>query len=434
MKQFDLRIEKMAFGGEGLAREPSGKVVFVPYTLPGELVRVGIFEEYKDYARGMVLEIIEASPHRLTPPCRYYGVCGGCQFQHATYEEELRIKEAVLRDLFFRQGYKIELPLRGIIPSGEIYHYRNRLRLHVENQVLKMGFVKKGTHEVLKIEECLLGEKILNDLLRELYVSPAWINLAQYCKRIKLESSPLEGKTTLLFWSSLPPLREDLEKLYNLTGLKSIFYLVRGARPVGPFPETSAQAGRRLFSAWGDLIYYISPGVFTQTNWEINLKIMSKILELSQGAEQILDLHCGMGNFLLPLVKELPLAKEFSGVDTDIRAIEDGLYTAEKNRLDGRLELRRLSALEALYEAIQSGKKYDLVLLDPPRGGCKELVRHLPEVARDKLIYLSCDAPTLVRDVNLLEKVGFNLLELYLFDMFPRTYHFEVLAHLQRRG
>ncbi|BAU23712.1 hypothetical protein THC_1345 [Caldimicrobium thiodismutans] len=432
MKQFDLKIEKMVFGGEGLGRSSSGKVVFVPYTLPGELVRVGIYEEYRDYARGMVLEVLEASPHRINPPCRYYGLCGGCQFQHATYEEELRIKERVLKDLFFRQGYKREIPLRGIIPSEKIYHYRNRLRLHVENHILKMGFVKKGTHEVLKIEECLLGEDILNELLKELYAESPWINMAFYIKRIKLESSPLDGKATLLFWTSLSPRREELEQLCKLKTLKSIFYLMKGARPVGPFPEDAPFAGRRLFASLSGLIYYIQPGVFTQTNWEINLKIMQKIGELTQGTERILDLHSGMGNFLIPLVKGNPSAKAFLGVDTDIRAIEDGLFTAEKNNLDGRLELRRMSAMEALYEAVQSGEKYDLVLLDPPRGGCKELLRLLPDVAEDKILYLSCDAPTLVRDIILLEKAGFTLSEIYLFDMFPRTYHFEVLALLQK--
>lgn len=432
MKLIDLEIEKMVFGGEGLARAPSGKVVFVPYTLPGELVRVVIFEEYKDYARGLVHEILSASPQRINPPCRYYGICGGCQFQHATYEEELRIKEKVLRDLFSRQGYKKEIPLREIIPAKKIYHYRNRLRLHVEAPILKIGFVKKGTHEVLKIEECLLGEDILNELLNELYSAPAWINISLYSKRIRLESSPLDRKATLLFWTSLPPRREDLEELCKLQTLKSIFYLLKGARPVGPFPEEVPLAGRRLLASLSGLIYYIQPGVFTQTNWEINLAIMQKISELARGSERILDLHSGMGNFILPLVKENSLAKEFLGVDTDIRAIEDGLYTAEKNRLDGRLELRRMSAMEALYEAVQAGKKYDLVLLDPPRGGCKELVRLLPDIAEDKILYLSCDAPTLVRDITLFEKAGFTLSEIYLFDMFPRTYHFEVLAHLQK--
>lgn len=434
MKEEIVTIEKVLYGGDGLARLSSGKVVFVPYTLPQERVKIAVMEEYRDYAVGHPLEIIEPSPERIPPPCRYYGVCGGCQFQHMPYERELEIKEAILKELFQRQGFKGELPLKGVIPSPKLYHYRNRLRLHVENHILKMGFVKRGTHEVLKIEKCLLGDELLNEVLKALYENPSWINIAFHAKRLRLELSPLDKKVCIVFWTTLPPDKRDIKELLKIPSVKSIFYFTRGARPEGPYPEDAPFSGRKLFHAILGLIYYLQPGIFNQTNWEINLEIMKKILELACGAERVLDLHSGMGNFLFPLVKELSEAKEFLGVDTDLRAIEDGIFTAEKNNLNGRLELRKMSALEALYEAFQEGKTYDLVLLDPPRGGCKELMRLLPEVASHKIIYISCDPPTLIRDILLLEKGGFELKDLYLFDMFPRTYHFEVLSLLQRRG
>ncbi|PMP64578.1 MAG: 23S rRNA (uracil(1939)-C(5))-methyltransferase RlmD [Caldimicrobium thiodismutans] len=434
MKQETVIIEKVLYGGDGLARLSSGKVVFVPYTLPQEKVKIVLLEEYKDYAVGYPLEIIEPSPERIPPPCKYYGLCGGCQFQHLPYERELEIKRDILKELFLRQGFKGELPLKGIIPSPKVYHYRNRLRLHVENHIFKMGFVKRGTHEVLKIEGCLLGDKLLNEVLQGLYENTCWINMAFYVKRLRLELSPLDSKVCLLFWTILPPEKRDLKELTLIPSVKSIFYFIKGARPKGPYPEQAPHAGRRIFQGALDLIYYSQPGVFNQVNWEINLEIIKKICELAGEAERVLDLHSGMGNFLLPLVKHLSEAKEFLGVDTDIRAIEDGIYTAEKNELNGRLELRKMSALEALYEAFQEGKTFDLVLLDPPRGGCKELMRLLPEVASHKIIYISCDPPTLIRDILLLQKEGFELKELYLFDMFPRTYHFEVLSLLQRRA
>jgi len=431
--QATVLIEKILYGGEGLARLPSGKVVFVPYTLPGERVRIIVHEEYKDFARGHPVEILEASPERSQAPCRYYELCGGCQFQHLPYERELKIKEENLRELFQRQG-RGEVPLREVIPSPRLYQYRNRLRLHVESHPFKMGFVKKGTHEVLKIEECLLGERPLNEVLRNLYQSEVWLSLSLYTKRLRLEYSPLDEKVSLVFWVLFPPKKEELLRLSQLSSLKSLFYFTRGSRPVGPFPEEVPHSGRKLFPALAGLTYYISPFVFTQTNWEVNLKIMAKVLELSAQAESILDLHAGMGNFLLPLVRELKEARAFLGVDTDLRAIEDGLYTAEKNGLNGRLELRKMSALEALYQASQEGKTYEAILLDPPRGGCKELLRLLPQVASKYLLYVSCDPPTFVRDLILLEKAGFTLSQVYLYDMFPRTYHFEVLGFLEKKG
>lgn len=434
MKEEIVRIEKIIFGGEGLSRLQSGKVVFVPYVIPGELVRIGIKEEYKDYAEAELLEIIEPAPDRESPPCRYYGICGGCHFQHLSYREEIKIKENMLRELFQRHTQKSEIPLKKVYPSPLDYQYRNRLRLHIENSSLKMGFVKRKSHEVIKIEKCIISHPLINKLLEELYSSASWLNLSLYSKRVKLEVSLLENKVTLLFWTLVEPKRENLMELLELQTLKSLFYLMRGSRPKGPYPEEATFGGRKLLPAPFNLTYYIQPGVFTQTNWEVNLAIMEKVLELSVGAERVLDLHSGMGNFILPLVKKLSSAKEFLGVDTDSLAIEDAFYTAEKNSLNSKLDFRKMSAMEALHQAISEGKKYDLILLDPPRGGCRELLKLLPEVAQDRIIYLSCDAPTLVRDIAILEKLGFTLAEVYLFDMFPRTYHFESLALLQRRA
>lgn len=432
MKTEIVTIEKIVFGGDGLGRLKNGKVVFVPYVLPGEKVKVKINEEHQDYAFGELVEILEESEDRVSPPCQYYFSCGGCQFQHLSYDKELSLKEEVLKELFRRQGFKGELPLREIVPSSSPFFYRNKLRLHVLSHPFRMGFVKRRTHEVLEIKRCLLGDEELNRTLDLLYQCDTWRLLSERVKRVRLEKSLIDNRVTLLFWSLFPINREDLERIYRETGVKSIFYYTKGARPHGPYPPDAPYGGRKLMPAMFDLVYYVQPGVFTQSNWEINLKIMQNVFALGVDAEAVLDLHSGMGNFLLPLVKGNNLAREFLGVDTDPLAIEDGLYTAERNGLNGRLDFQRKSSMEALYEAVQEVKKYDLILLDPPRGGCRELIRLLPDVAVSKIVYISCDPPTLVRDVLLLEKVGFYLKDLIIFDMFPRTYHFEVFALLEK--
>jgi 23S rRNA (uracil1939-C5)-methyltransferase len=232
----------------------------------------------------------------------------------------------------------------------------------------------------------------------------------------------------------IKPLPRDVESLLTIQDLKSIFYILRGARPEGPFPKDAPYGGRRLFKALFDLTYYVQPGVFVQTNWEVNLFIQQKMFELAQGCERVLDLHAGMGNFLLPLAFKLTRGVEFLGVDTDPRAIEDGLYTAKKNNLNGRLDLRTMNSQACLHEMIKEGRTFDLVLLDPPRGGCKDILRYLPNVAEKYILYLSCDPPTLARDVKALLSLGFDLQGLYLFDMFPQSYHLEVLAHLVRKA
>lgn len=427
-----VKVEKIVFGGDGLARLPDGKVVFVPYTLPEEVLQIRVKKNYGDYAEGEIENILEASPYRREAPCPYYGTCGGCQLQHITYPFQLEIKKEMLFDTFKRIGWKEEIPLEKVIPSPKEFYYRNRLRFHVENENFKMGFVKRKSHEVLKIEKCLLGEELLNRVLSQLYKSTAWIKLSSYSKRIKIETSPEEDKVTLIFWTSLRPQKEDLKEILEIKKLKAIFYWIKGGRPEGPFPEDSSYGGRRVFRNIDGLFYYVQPGVFVQANWEINLSIMETIRSWNLSFEKVLDLHAGMGNFLFSFLLNKE-AKKFLGVDTDIRAIEDGLYTAEKAGINGRLDLRNMSAMEVLYEAVKMGEEYDLVLLDPPRGGCKELMRLLPEVAKKYVIYISCDAPTLVRDLLLFRNFNYQLIKLYLFDMFPQTYHFEVVALLEKK-
>ncbi len=428
-----VEIEKLVFGGEGIARLKNGKVVFVPFVLPHEKVKIRVAQETKDFAEAELIEVLEASPHRKEPECKYYGVCGGCQLQHIDYSAQVELKADILRDTFSRLGWKEEIPLEGCIPSPKPLFYRNRLRLHVESPPLKMGFVKRKSFEVLGIKRCLLAEESINKALEGLWESNTWKQLSVYSKRINIESSPAKKKVCMIFWTGLPPLKESLLHLVEeVPESACAFYWLRGRRPKGPFPEDAPYSGRRVFEVLPGLNYYVQPGVFMQTNWEINRLIIECLLSLGLEAESVLDLHCGMGNFLLPFAFK-GLGKKFLGVDTDTRAIEDAIFTAERCGLSSVVDFQRKSALEALYEKVKLGETYELVLLDPPRGGCKELMRLLPEVARKYIVYLSCDAPTLVRDLKLLVEKGYELKKLFLFDMFPQTYHFETLALLERK-
>jgi len=428
-----IKVEKLVFGGDGLGRAPDGKVVFVPFVIPGELVRVKLTRDLGDYYEAEVEEIIEESPYRRPPSCPYYEVCGGCQLQHIEYTHQLEIKKNILLDTFRHQRWEGEVPFEGVFPSPREFHYRNRLRLHVEGQQLKMGFVKRKTHQVLKIKECLLAEPIVNQVLKGLYQHQVWFKFAFYSKRIKIESSPEEGKATIIFWTGISPLREELESLAEIPGVKCVFFWKKGRRPDGPFPKEASYSGRRIFKNIDDMFYYVQPGVFVQTNWDVNLKIMEVVRSWKLDYETVLDLHAGIGNFLFPMGKPESV-KTLIGVDTDPRAIEDAIFSAEKQGVNGRFDFRHMSAMEMLYDAVKYGETYDLVLLDPPRGGCKELLRLLEEVAKRYIVYVSCDLPTFVRDVKVLKQKGFELKRVCLFDMFPQTYHFETVGLLEKKS
>ncbi len=440
MSSLEVTIEKLVHGGDGLARLPDGKVIFVPETIPGERVQVEIRQKFKDYALARVKRVLLPSPTRKDPPCVYFPACGGCQLQHIEYKAQLDYKLAVFKETLSRIG---EIPLavlENCLPSPEALGYRHRLQFHVHQGTGALGFLKRRSHDLVPLKRCLLARPEINEVLERLPHVAAWKRLHPYVTRVNLGVSLAEKKVCMLFWTQVPPRREDLEEIRaSLPVLKAIFYWVRGREPEGPFPQEAPHRGRRLFPVPPEVsglqeeaFFFAAPGVFVQANWEVNLALISavKLYARPEKGLPILDLHSGMGNFLLPLgvVSRVGL-----GVDTDHRAIADARYNQRKWGLSD-LSFEVSSALEALLNFLKEGERFPVVLLDPPRGGCKELLRFLPDLVEERLIYISCDPPTLARDLNILLKSGFDLELLKPFDMFPQTFHLESLALLRRQS
>ena len=436
----EVLIEKLVHGGEGLARLPDGQIIFVPDVIPGERVRVKITQDRGDYALAQVLEILEPSSKRKSPLCEYFGSCGGCQFQHLPYEDQLREKLQIFKETLSRLGKIEEDLIKGISPSPKDFHYRNRLQFHVHQETGALGFLKRRSHDLVPVRYCHLTTAEINEVLARLPEIPAWKRLHPYIKRVNLGLSPLENKVVMLFWTKVPPRDEDLyEILSEISVLKAIFYWVRGPKPEGPYPSGAPFKGRRLFPApqeitglKKDQYFLASAGAFTQANWDINLALISYVKKMAgvQPEEKVLDLHCGIGNFLLPLAVS---SGKGLGVDTDHRAISDGRENALNWGLNG-VELRVSSAIEALIDLFKEAESFPVVILDPPRGGCKEILRFLPDVACDRLIYVSCDPPSLARDLRLLREKGFLIEEIMAFDMFPQTFHLESATLLRRKS
>ena len=434
-----VTVEKLVHGGDGLARLPDGQVVFVPVTVPGEKVEIEVYQQLGDYALGRVVEIIKPAAGRIEPPCEYFPLCGGCQLQHLSYETQVREKFAVFRETLSRVGGLSPELVEEIEPSPKIFAYRHRLQFHVHHETGALGFLKRRSHDLVPIRRCLLATEEINQVLEKLPEIPAWKRLHPYVTRVNLGTSIAEGRVSMLFWTRIPPKEEDLEEILSaLPVLKAIYYWIRGRDPIGPFPPDAPHRGRRLFPVPPEFSglnrevhFYALPGVFVQANWEINLRLIGWVKKTArlEETEEVLDLHCGMGNFLLPLVAD---AGRGYGVDTDHRAVADARYNSKVWGLT-RVSFEVLSALEALMELFKNAETYPLVILDPPRGGCKELTRFLPEVASDRLVYVSCDPPTLARDLKLLIQRGFKVETIRAFDMFPQTYHLESATILRRR-
>ncbi|WP_456433251.1 23S rRNA (uracil(1939)-C(5))-methyltransferase RlmD [Thermosulfuriphilus sp.] len=435
-RQERIRIEKLVYGGDGLGRLSDGRIIFIPDSLPGEEIETEIYRLEGDYALGRPKTVIKASSWRISPQCEYIPHCGGCQWQHISYEAQLELKEKILKETLERIAHLPREKVRQIIPSPHTLSYRHKLQFHVQPETGALGFLKRRSHQLVPVRRCLLAREEINQVLEALRASAAWLRIAQVARRVDLAVSPAEGQVVFLAWLKLRPSQETIEELLGeVPKLKAFFYWLRGPLPEGPFPQGASYRGRRLFPVPGktlgltkDYAFVAAPKVFTQANWPVNLKLISYVMDLVQ-SESVLDLHCGMGNFIIPLATKV---KRAMGVDLDDRAIADALDNRQLWGLE-RIRLERLSAAECLWQLTKETERFETVVLDPPRSGCKEVVRFLPDVAPEEIIYVSCDPPTLARDLKLLKEIGYIVDHVQPFDMFPQTFHLETVTVLKKK-
>jgi 23S rRNA (uracil1939-C5)-methyltransferase len=349
MRVVDLKIEDIAFGGKGVGRE-RGKAVFVPYTIEGETVSAEIVREKKQFAEAELIEVKERSAYRVAPECPYFGRCGGCAYQHVSYEHQLAIKWRQVRDALQRIGKLKDIPMRPIIPSPKHYAYRNRITVHAQDGVI--GFFRRDSHKLLDIEQCPISRDEVNRALAEL----------------RARSYVRDGHYTL-------------------------------------------RAGSE-------------PRVFAQTNDAVANALRDLVVDLVPPNQQLLiDAYCGAGFFAKALLDKF---ERVIGIDWDRFAIDAAREnaTAKETYVAGDVE-------EALRR--NAFPSSSAVIVDPPATGLSANVRKaIIELAPATLIYISCNPPTLARDLRELQE-KFTIESVTPLDMFPQTAEIEVLAHLAGR-
>jgi 23S rRNA (uracil1939-C5)-methyltransferase len=436
MSAFEVRIEKIVSGGEGLAHH-QGRVVFVPGTAPGERHLVESVREKKDYLRARSVECLEPSAARRPPPCPYYQSCGGCALMHLVPEAQLEAKKAVLTE-----GLARSAPGRtaagqagsvGVSVAQET-GYRNRLRFHVAvtNRGTVAGFRKRGSHELVDVEHCLLGSSSLNETWRRVRRTLRDSRgLARSLVSVELqESSHQEGSIAARFVVSSSDalsrfdagFRENLRTEVGLEGLVVSVDrrgpLVRSGRP---FVEHQVQG----------LLLRQSVGSFFQANRFLLGELVRYVLPDDSAAapDRALDLYSGVGLFALPLARR---GARVVGVETETLALADARASAARAGL-GPPGVRFLRGDASAYSQRAKLRPDDFVVLDPPRGGLpRALVEALGESPLRSLRYVSCDPPALFRDMRLLGARGFQMEAIALVDLFPNTHHFECVSILSR--
>jgi 23S rRNA (uracil1939-C5)-methyltransferase len=433
-----LTIDNLAFGGAGVGRVDN-LAVFVPLTIPGERVTARIVEVKDSWLEAQLVEVLEPSPHRVTPPCPYFGDCGGCQWQHIAYDEQIENKKRIALDAFAHIG-KIPPPQEIVVdPSTKQLRYRIRAEFNGSKRpgALRMGFCQVHSRRVVDVADCLLVPEPVSAAyaaFRDYLVKKdrAW---SPY--RADFSWSPGDGRVHLHYLApqkAVEAIDEAPELFPAIPGLGSLGVRLMRSRPrrhrlLGdnhlsyPIPKGTGGIPR-------DLTLRITEGTFFQVNYEMNLRLIERVIEMAAltGTETVLDIYSGAGNFTLPLA---PFAKRVIGVEDNPIAVKDGIANARAMNMPNCQFLRR-KAEEVVGEFISAGMRPEVVIIDPPRPGAKPIIPALIKLAPARIIYVSCNPTTLARDVAELTAGGYTAQKMAVVDLFPQTYHLESVTLLTR--
>lgn len=442
MNKHSLTISKVINGGYGLGQLEDGRMAMVRYVLPGERIRIAVEEEKKNYLLGRLLTVENQSDSRLKPPCPYYGICGGCDLQHASYEEQLRIKRDIISDLLSRQlaslvGDDAVCPVGPTLPSPVTTGYRQRIRLWV-NEGSSCGFRKYRSHEIVPVKQCLIARKEINEALAKLPSHKAFSRLLPHTSELELLWNPASNKVTALFHLHRKPRPADFTSAAELFGaitvLERVFFtgqqfpLVAAAptncdKVMGVTYAGTAQESSQLSLNW-------EVGGFCQVNLDQNRNLISLVCDFAavHREETVLDLFCGSGNFSISLAAA---AKSLVGIEGQGAAIRSATANSAKVGLTNTT-FHKSPIHKACEELTATGKSFDCLVIDPPRQGIPGLAGQLHALCRSRIVYISCDPATLCRDLAALYKAGFAVKRIQPVDMFPQTHHIETVVLLEK--
>ena len=444
-KEYILDIISVGYEGEGIAKI-DGYPIFIEGAILGEKVKALIVKVKKNYAYGKLLEVIEASEERVEPKCKVYKRCGGCSVQHMNYKKQLDYKFERVKDCISKIGGLDSSLVQYPIGMEEPERYRNKVQLPVGivKGELSIGFYAPRSHNIINLDTCLIQDKIADkvaELTREWMIkydiSAASIDGTFNKNGLIRHIMIRKGFTTNEVMVVLVSTRENVKHIDkfidlikdNIEGIKSIILNVNEE-------NTNVILGQKCITLWGDdtIIDYIdnfkfniSPLSFFQVNPVQTEKLYSKALEYARltGDETVFDAYCGTGTITLFLSQK---AKKVYGVEIIEPAIINARENARINNIDNA-EFFVGKSEEIIPELIKKGIIPEVIVVDPPRKGCDiKLLEAIGEAKPEKVVYVSCDASTLARDLKILEGIGYRTEIVQPVDMFPHTSHVETVA------
>ena len=410
----NLTVEKMIYGGDGLARNPGGKTVFMPLVLPGEEVSATITEEKPGYARAVADELLRTSEKRVAPPCPYFARCGGCHYQHTDYPNQLEFKKAILRETLLRSAkldWKSEIVTHSAVPWG----YRNRTRFRVRHAPeFAIGFHRMASHELMPVEKCPISSPAIQRVLTHLWELGRARRIPQDVGEIEIFVSHDDSALLLEVHGGESP--EFVGALRD--GLPEI----RGVAFFAAGKMTAVFGDGSLDYQTGASSFRVSAGSFFQTNRFLVPELAESVVADVSGSTA-LDLYAGVGLFALRLADRY---KRVLAVESSLSSAADLKFNAPKN-------VTAIRTTTEEFLAKSQDLRPDIVVADPPRAGLGEkTVRLLAAMRAPRITYLSCDPTTLARDLNGLIRSRYRVEEVHLFDLFPQTFHIESMVRLAR--
>jgi 23S rRNA (uracil1939-C5)-methyltransferase len=424
MRRVRVPVESVAFKGYGVARI-HGKVAFVPYTVTGDEAWVEVREEKKRYSTARLIQILKPSPGRVNPPCPYFGSCGGCQWQHIDYPVQVGLKKEILGETLKRLGGLKEIPSISVAPSAKPYDYRVRVQLKLKGKA--MGYYQERSHRIVDVEHCPISHPLVNQIIQKLREQ---LDALSHMEEVEINVSPEEGRGVLLFHPHSYNQRTEYfikELLQGQTVLRGAAIAQKDGVQLFGDPTLNFTIPLSQEREKRELKLRISPASFFQVHPEQNQRLVQTVLQFSEvnQEDRVFDLYAGAGNLTLSLAME---AREAVGIEENRMAFQDAQSNAERNGIknchftQGRVEDVSLG---------WKGESPDLVVLDPPRTGCKTILDQVVRWKPKKIIYVSCEPTTFARDLRLFSEKGYSLQRLSLIDMFPQTYHMEVVGLLK---
>jgi 23S rRNA (uracil1939-C5)-methyltransferase len=425
----NLTIEKMIYGGDGLARSPEGKAVFVPFVLPGEEVSVTILEEKTGFARATLNQLLQPSEARVEAACPYFGQCGGCHYQHTGYPVQLEMKRAILRETLQRIA-KFDWSNEIATHSAEPWNYRNRTRMKVRvGEHFALGYHRNSSHNLLPVKQCPISSPAINRVVQHLWELGEAGRVPQGITEIEFFADHADSGMLLEIYllPGAPEMQEFARDLQvRVPEIKGITFFAQQQTGRGSsfgLAELQQTIGAPFLTYQvGDKAFRVSAGSFFQTNRRLVRDLVQAVVGDASG-RTALDLYAGVGLFAAHL------AKRFD----QVFAVESAPTSADDLEANAPRNVTAVRATAEQFLPKCHNLRPDLVVVDPPRAGLGDKAAKLLASLRvPRITYLSCDPTTLARDLRLFLEGGYRVEDVQLIDLFPQTFHIESLVRLAR--